>query len=176
MRDLSKVEEDGYIYRQECSKTQQAGVAVDSSPHKPIFGRSADAFAAWLKVTQNDEWSIFRRVWKGRVGPALLLGQWRRSSSVGRKLAGLEGDFGTHSLRSSGERYLPAVMTMTEYRSVASVVDYFPLDALSLHAWNSLFLHGPVTRGPPARSTNDCADRAHRWSLPPLQALELPKA
>jgi len=46
MRDLRKVGEDGYIYRLEYSKTQQAGVKVDSTPDKPILGRSAEALAA----------------------------------------------------------------------------------------------------------------------------------
>jgi hypothetical protein len=47
-------------------------------------------------------------------------------------LAGIEGDFGGHSLRSGfvteGGRKgvaLPALMAMTEHRSVASVVGYF---------------------------------------------------
>jgi site-specific recombinase XerD len=47
-------------------------------------------------------------------------------------LAGLEGDFGGHSLRSGfiteGARQgvaLPALMAMTDHRSVASVVGYF---------------------------------------------------
>lgn len=47
-------------------------------------------------------------------------------------MAGLEGDFGAHSLRSgfvteAGRQRvsLPAVMAMTEHRSVASVIGYF---------------------------------------------------
>ena len=46
--------------------------------------------------------------------------------------AGLEGDFGGHSLRSGfvteGGRQgiaLPAIMAMTEHRAVASVIGYF---------------------------------------------------
>jgi site-specific recombinase XerD len=48
------------------------------------------------------------------------------------KRAGLDGNFGGHSLRSgfvteAGKQgiALPAVMAMTEHRSVASVVGYF---------------------------------------------------
>ena len=47
-------------------------------------------------------------------------------------LAGLEGDFGAHSLRSgfvteAGKQAvpLPAGMAMTKHRSVASVIGYF---------------------------------------------------
>jgi hypothetical protein len=48
------------------------------------------------------------------------------------RLASLEGNFGVHSLRSgfvteAGKQGvpLPAVMAMTEHRSVASVIGYF---------------------------------------------------
>jgi len=71
-------------------------------------------------------------VWGKRVGPALsdraiALVIQRRAA-----LAGLEGNFGGHSLRSGfvteGARQgvaLPALMAMTDHRSVASVVGYF---------------------------------------------------
>ena len=132
MRDLRKVGEDGYIYRLEYSKTQQAGVTADSSPDKPILGRSADALTAWLEAAGIHEGAIFRRVWKGRVGPALLPGSVATIVKRRARLAGLAGDFGAHSLRSgfvteAGKQGvpLPAVMAMTEHRSVASVIGYF---------------------------------------------------
>jgi len=139
MRDLRKVGKDSYIYRLEYSKTQQAGVTADSSPDKPILRRSADALTAWLEAAGVHEGAIFRRVWKGRLGPALLPGSVaaivkRRARLAG--LAGLAGDFGAHSLRSGfvteAERQgmpLPAVMAMTEHRSVASVIGYFQAGA-----------------------------------------------
>ena len=132
MRDLRKVGEDGYIYRLEYSKTQQAGVTVDSTPDKPILGRSADALSAWLEAAGITEGAIFRRLWKGRVGPALLSGSVATVVKRRAAMAGLVGDFGAHSLRSgfvteAGKQGvpLPAVMAMTEHRSVASVVGYF---------------------------------------------------
>lgn len=132
MRDLRKVGEDGYIYRLEYSKTQQAGVTVDSTPDKPILGRSAEALSAWLNAAGIHEGAIFRRIWKDRVGPALLPGSVATIVKRRAMLAGLEGDFGAHSLRSgfvteAGRQGvpLPAVMAMTEHRSVASVVGYF---------------------------------------------------
>ncbi|MBU8974514.1 site-specific integrase [Lysobacter sp. MMG2] len=136
LRDLRKVGEDGYIYRLEYSKTQQGGVTVDSTPDKPILGRSAEALAAWLDAAGIHEGAIFRRVWKGRVGPALLSGSVATIVKRRAKLAGLEGDFGAHSLRSgfvteAGKQGvpLPAVMAMTEHRSVASVLGYFQAGA-----------------------------------------------
>jgi len=110
---------------------------TNSTPDKPILGRSADALAAWLKVAHIDEGAIFRRVWKGRVGPALLPGSVASIVKRRAKLAGLEGDFGAHSLRSgfvteAGKQGvpLPAVMAMTEHRSVASVIGYFQAGAV----------------------------------------------
>lgn len=136
MRDLRKVGEDGYIYRLEYSKTQQAGVKVDSTPDKPILGRSAEALAAWLEAADIQEGAIFRRIWKARVGPALLPGSVASIVKRRARLAGLEGDFGAHSLRSgfvteAGKQGapLPAVMAMTEHRSVASVIGYFQAGA-----------------------------------------------
>lgn len=136
MRDLRKVGEGGYIYRLEHSKTQQAGVKADSTPDKPILGRSAEALSAWLEATRIDEGAIFRRIWKNRLGPALLPGSVAAIVKRRARLAGLEGDFGAHSLRSgfvteAGKQGvpLPAVMAMTEHRSVASVVGYFQAGA-----------------------------------------------
>ncbi|MEN5354566.1 site-specific integrase [Stenotrophomonas sepilia] len=137
MRDLRKVGEDGYIYRLEYSKTQQCGVKADSTPDKPILGRSAEALAIWLEAADIHEGAIFRRIWKGRVGPALLPGSVAAIVKRRASLAGLEGDFGAHSLRSgfvteAGKQGvpLPAVMAMTEHRSVASVIGYFQAGAV----------------------------------------------
>jgi integrase len=136
MRDLRKVGDNGYIYRLEYSKTQQAGVKADSTPDKPILGRSAEALSDWLEAAGICQGAIFRRVWKDRVGPALLPGSVATIVKRRARLAGLEGDFGAHSLRSgfvteAGRQGvpLPAVMAMTEHRSVASVIGYFQAGA-----------------------------------------------
>lgn len=132
MRDLRKTADGNYIYRLEHSKTQQSGVTTGSTPDKPIIGRSAAALAAWLGASKISEGPIFRRIWKSRVGPALLPASVAKIVKRWAALAGLSGDFGAHSLRSgfvteAGKQGvpLPAVMAMTEHRSVASVVGYF---------------------------------------------------
>jgi integrase len=132
LRDLRKTGDEGYIYRLEYSKTQQAGVKADSTPDKPILGRSAQALAAWLEAANIREGAIFRRIWKDRVGPVLLPGSVATIVKRRATMAGLKGDFGAHSLRSgfvteAGKQGipLPAVMAMTEHRSVASVIGYF---------------------------------------------------
>lgn len=105
---------------------------ADSTPDKPILGRSAEALAARLEVAGSYEGAIFRRIWKERVGPALPPGSVAAIVKRRARLAGLEGDFGAHSLRSgfvteAGRKGipLPAVMAMTEHRAVASVIGYF---------------------------------------------------
>ena len=136
MRDLRKTGDESYIYRLEYSKTQQAGVTADSTPDKPILGRSAQALSAWLEAARIQEGAIFRRIWKERVGAALLPGSVATIVKRRAALAGLTGDFGAHSLRSgfvteAGKQGvpLPAVMAMTEHRSVASVIGYFQAGA-----------------------------------------------
>jgi len=99
---------------------------------------AAEALAAWLGAGELKEGAIFRRVWKTRVGPALSPAAVGAIVQRRAALAGLEGDFGGHSLRSGfvteGGRQgiaLPALMAMTEHRSVASVVGYFQAGSVS---------------------------------------------
>ncbi|MBL0041653.1 MAG: site-specific integrase [Xanthomonadales bacterium] len=132
MQDLRRTAPDSYVYRLEHSKTQQAGVSATSTPDKPVIGRSANALTAWLDASGIKEGAIFRRVWKNRLGPALAPAAVARIVQRRALLAGLEGDFGGHSLRSgfvteAGKQgvALAAVMAMTEHRSVASVIGYF---------------------------------------------------
>lgn len=132
MQDLRRIGPSGYIYRLEHSKTQQAGATASSTPDKPILDRSADALTAWLEASGITEGAIFRRLWKQRVGPALSPAAVGEIVQRRAKRAGLEGDFGGHSLRSgfvteAGRQGvpLPAVMAMTEHRAVSSVVGYF---------------------------------------------------
>ena len=132
MRDLRRTGPQAFIYRLEHSKTQQAGPTVSSTPDKPILDRAADALVDWLEASGIQEGAMFRRLWKNRVGPALSPASVGQIVQRRAKLAGLEGNFGGHSLRSgfvteAGKQGvpLPAVMAMTEHRSVASVVGYF---------------------------------------------------
>lgn len=132
VRDLRRTGPKAFIYRLEHSKTQQSGPTTGSTPDKPILDRSADALAAWLEASGITQGAIFRRLWKTRIGPALSPAAVGELVQRRAKLAGLEGDFGGHSLRSgfvteAGKQGipLPAVMAMTEHRAVASVVGYF---------------------------------------------------
>lgn len=128
LRDLRRIGEAGYIYRLEHSKTQQAGVTATSTPDKPVLDRAALALQDWLEASGITEGAIFRRLWKQRVGPALSPAAVGEIVQRRARLAGLEGDFGGHSLRSGfvteASRQgvaLPAIMQLTEHRSVSSV-------------------------------------------------------
>lgn len=132
LRDLRRIGEAGYIYRLEHSKTQQAGVTATSTPDKPVLDRAALALQDWLEASGLTEGAIFRRLWKQRVGPALSPAAVGEIVQRRARLAGLEGDFGGHSLRSGfvteASRQgvsLPAIMQLTEHRAVSSVIGYF---------------------------------------------------
>lgn len=133
LADLRPLPEGGFIYRLEHSKTQQDGPSATATPDKPILGCAAEALAAWLSASTITEGPIFRRLWQNaRIGPGLSPAAVAAIIQRRAALAGLEGDFGGHSLRSGfiteGGRQgiaLPALMAMTEHRSVASVVGYF---------------------------------------------------
>lgn len=132
MRDLRRIGEKGYIYRLEHSKTQQAGVTVNSTPDKPVLDRAARALEDWLEASGIAEGAIFRRLWKRRLGPALSPAAVGEIVQRRAQQAGLEGDFGGHSLRSGfvteASRQgvsLPAIMQLTEHRAVSSVIGYF---------------------------------------------------
>jgi len=146
LRDLRRIGGAGYIYRLEHSKTQQAGVTATSTPDKPVLDRAALALQDWMEASGLTEGAIFRRLWKNRLGPALSPAAVGEIVQRRARLAGLAGDFGGHSLRSGfvteASRQgvaLPAIMQLTEHRSVSSVVGYF----IELHP------RTPSRRGPP---------------------------
>ncbi|UTA53164.1 site-specific integrase [Lysobacter soli] len=132
IRDLRRIGDKGYLYRLEHSKTQQAGVTASSTPDKPVLDRAAVALEDWLGASGITQGAIFRRLWKRRVGPAISPAAVGEIVQRRARLAGLEGDFGGHSLRSGfiteASRQgvaLPAIMQLTEHRAVASVIGYF---------------------------------------------------
>lgn len=132
LSDLRRIGTRGYVYRLEHGKTLQDGPKTTSTPDKPILGVAADALAAWLDAAGLTEGPIFRRLWGTTIGPGLSSKSVADIVQKRARLAGLEGDFGGHSLRSGfvteGARQgvaLPALMAMTDHRSVASVVGYF---------------------------------------------------
>lgn len=132
MENLVKVDEQTYVYRLTHSKTDQAGTEHNADADKPIVGLAAEALNAWLEASGVKSGAIFRRIRKTKaVEPLLPQAVWhivkRRA-----QLAGLEGDFGAHSLRSgyvteAGRQNVPIreAMGLTGHRSLVTFMRYF---------------------------------------------------
>ncbi|MDM4771170.1 site-specific integrase [Solimonas sp. SE-A11] len=137
LEHLSKSDGENYSYKLHRSKTNQDGTST-VHPDKPIRGQAAEALKAWLNASAITDGPIFRRLWKSRVGPPLAPGA---VASIVRKramLAGLNGDWAGHSLRSgfiseAGRRNIPIgdVMAMTEHRRVETVLGYYRVGELA---------------------------------------------
>jgi integrase len=123
---------DGFLYSLAHSKTNQAG-ANRANDQKPIVGMAAQALDAWLRASGITQGPLFRRVRRGDVvGEPLAAAALRDIVQERCRLAGLEGDFSAHSLRSgfvteAGRQNVPLgdTMALTGHASVATVMGYF---------------------------------------------------
>ncbi len=131
MQFLKRIPE-GFVYTLAYSKTNQSGVDQPENS-KPVLGMAAEALQAWLETSGITEGRIFRRVRKGgHLGEALSPAAVRAIVKGRCALAGIEGDFSAHSLRSgfvteAGRQNVPLAetMAMTGHHSVATVLGYF---------------------------------------------------
>ena len=130
IEDLRRLDADTWLYALGATKTDSSGVRRE----KPLQGPAAQALNAWLAVVLTSNGPLFRRLYKGgRVAAAGLSGdQVARIVKRRAALAGLDGDWAAHSLRSgfiteAGRQGVPLgeVMAMTEHRSVNTVMGYF---------------------------------------------------
>lgn len=128
VEQLRKIDGGEFAFRLQRSKTNQAGL---QTPEKPIRGKAAEALSSWLTQGQITSGPIFRRLWKGTVGPALAPASIAKIVKRRAALAGIEGDWAGHSLRSgfvteAGRQKIPVgdVMALTEHRNVGTVVGY----------------------------------------------------
>lgn len=127
---------EGFVYNLVYSKTNQAGMDLPDH-NKPLLGTAAAALAAWLQATGIVTGAIFRNVRKGgHLGEALSPAAVRTIVKERCALAGLDGDFSAHSLRSgfvteAGRQQVPLAdaMAMTGHHSVATAMGYFRADA-----------------------------------------------
>lgn len=135
VEDLRRLDADTWLYVLGSTKTDSSGVRRE----KPLQGAAAQALNAWLAAAPASNGPLFRRLYKGgRVAPAGLSGdQVARIVKRRAALAGLEGDWAAHSLRSgfvteAGRQGVPLgeVMAMTEHRSVSTVMGYFQSGSL----------------------------------------------
>jgi integrase len=133
--DVRQLDADTWLYALGTTKTDTGGVRRE----KPLRGPAAQALAAWLDAAPAESGPLFRRMYKGgKVGTAgLSADQVARIVQRRAKLAGLDGDWAAHSLRSgfvseAGRQGVPLgeVMAMTEHRSVSTVMGYFQAGSL----------------------------------------------
>lgn len=136
MRHLRAVGPQEFIYTLVHSKTNQSGRDAPEN-HKPVTGRAAQALTEWLRAASIHEGAIFRRIRKGgHVGEPLSPAAVRDIVQQRCALAGVEGDFSAHSLRSgfvteAGRQNipLPDTMALTGHSSVNTVLGYFRADS-----------------------------------------------
>ncbi|WP_460149229.1 site-specific integrase [Pseudomonas sp. H1_A03] len=135
IEDLRRLDADTWLYALGTTKTDTRGTRRE----KPLRGPAAQALTEWLKAAPAESGPLFRRLYKGdNVGTAgLSADQVARIVQRRAKLAGLDGDWAAHSLRSgfvteAGRQGVPLgeVMAMTEHRSVSTVMGYFQAGAL----------------------------------------------
>ena len=132
MENLVTLDDQTYLYRLSHSKTGQAGTPMSPHAEKPITGLAAEALTAWLDASGVTTGAIFRRIRKTKA-IELLAGQavWHIVKRRAR-LAGIEGDFAAHSLRSgfvteAGRQNVPMgdAMALTGHRSKQPAVPGF---------------------------------------------------
>ena len=129
---LKRVGPTDFIYTLAYSKTNQSGVDQPENG-KPVLGAAGMALHDWLQASQITEGAMFRRIRKGgHLGETLSPAAVRTIVKERCALAGIEGDFSAHSLRSgfvteAGRQNvsLAETMSMTGHHSVATVLGYF---------------------------------------------------
>lgn len=97
---LTALEDGSFLYRLGHSKTDEAGTDDNPNATKPLVGPAAEAMRAWLAESGSTSGKIFRRIRKTKaVEPLSAQAVWHIVKRRAR-LAGLEADYGAHSLRS----------------------------------------------------------------------------
>ena len=132
MQFLKRVGPTDFFYTLAFSKTNQSGLDQPENG-KPVLGVAGVALHDWLQVSLVTEGAIFRRIRKGgHLGEALSPAAVRTIVKERCVLAGIEGDFSAHSLRSgfvteAGRQNvsLAETMSLTGHHSVATVLGYF---------------------------------------------------
>jgi integrase len=132
VENTARLSDDHYVFTLAHSKTNQSG-ADRPENDKPIVGRAAHALSAWLAAAKISSGPIFRRVRRGGVVAEPLSPAAVRDIVKKRCLmAGVEGGFSAHSLRSgfvteAGRQQIPLgeTMALTGHRSTASLIGYY---------------------------------------------------
>jgi integrase len=132
MRFLKAHPDGGYSYDLVHSKGNQSGEDRPEN-EKPVVGAAADALRDWLVASRIEEGPIFRRIRRGghlcedALSPAAV----REIVKMRCGLAGIDGDYSAHSLRSGFvteakliELPIADAMALSGHRSVQSLLGY----------------------------------------------------
>lgn len=132
IENLRRLGPQAYLYTLTHSKTNQSG---DDHPEnqKPLVGAAAAALEHWLLASKVKTGPIFRRIRRGdHVAEPLSPSAVRNIVKARCEMAGIEGDFSAHSLRSGfvteagiQNASLGDTMAMTDHRSIQTVLGYF---------------------------------------------------
>lgn len=120
-----------YSYELVHSKTNQSGEDRPEN-EKPVVGAAADAPRDWLEAAGIKEGAIFRRVRRGgHAGDQLSAAAVREIVRKRCALAGIEGDYSAHLLRSGFvteakliELPIADTIALSGHRSVQSLLGY----------------------------------------------------
>lgn len=135
-----------FIYTLSHSKTNQAGRDRPEN-QKPVLGAAGQALQTWLQTSGITEGLIFRRILKGNhLGGPMHPAAVRDIVLARCELAGVQGDFSAHSLRSgfvteAGRQNisLADTMALTGHQSIPTVMGYFRAEAPTQNKGARLF-------------------------------------
>ena len=152
MKFLKRLAPGEFSYELAFSKTNQSGVDRPEN-HKPVQGAAGAALEDWLSVSGIREGALFRRVLKGgHLGGPLSAAAVRDIVQARCVLAGIEGAFSAHSLRSgfvteaaTQKVSITDTMAMTGHQSVAVVIGYHRRGETSRSAASNLL--GEISTG-----------------------------
>lgn len=146
MKFLKRLAPGAFSYELAFSKTNQSGVDRPEN-HKPVLGAAGAALEEWLSVSGILEGALFRRVLKGgNLGGPLSAAAVRDIVQARCLLAGVEGKYSAHSIRSGFVTEAAAqnvsiadTMALTGHQSVSVLLQYHRRGALSDNPASSLF-------------------------------------
>jgi len=127
-----------FTYHLTHSKANQDGTDRPEN-HKPVTGAAAAALSQWLDAAQITEGAVFRRIRKGgQIGARLSPASVGEIVQARCALAGIQGDFSAHSLRSGfvteaarQEIPLADTMAMTGHRTAQTILGYTRQESLA---------------------------------------------
>lgn len=166
--DVRPLDAETWLYALGNTKTDTSGARRE----KPLRGQAATSLRAWLEVAPATSGPLFRRMYKGGIVSSNGLSSDQVARIVKRraKLAGLDGDWAAHSLRSgfvteSGRQgvSLGETMAMTEHRSVGTVMGYFQAGALLNSRATTLLEEPSRPREPPHYANTHSASRSPQF-------------